>query len=219
MTNDGCEGRRSSASRGPKDGLETARGTLKKEIARIVMNQHRERGDPTKCTRLVLLLALRLQIPPTHRLVLYDPLRSFSVLVLNFANFGLQFLSAGVTLHSIQLNQGARMGDLSDRREARRFTMTLPVRVLAHEVSGPELKAHTRDVSYRGLYFLSESQFENGSEIDFIITLPQQVISAGDVNIRCHGRVVRVESTDNGKMGVAAKIERYEFVPVRATAA
>jgi hypothetical protein len=111
------------------------------------------------------------------------------------------------------------MGDLSDRREARRFTMTLPVRVLAHDANSTELKAHTRDVSYRGLYFLTEARFEDGSEIDFILTLPQQMVSAGDVNIRCHGKVVRVESTDNGKTGIAAKIERYEFVPVRATAA
>jgi hypothetical protein len=111
------------------------------------------------------------------------------------------------------------MGDLSDRREARRFTMTLPVRVLARDANGPELKAHTRDVSYRGLYFLSEARFESGSEIDFILTLPQQMISAGDVNIRCHGKVVRVESSDNGRVGIAAKIDRYEFVPIRASAA
>lgn len=97
--------------------------------------------------------------------------------------------------------------------------MTLPVRVLAHDANSPELKAHTRDVSYRGLYFLSEGRFENGSEIDFIITLPQQMISAGDVNIRCHGQVVRVEPTENGKTGIAAKIDRYEFVPIRASAA
>ena len=111
------------------------------------------------------------------------------------------------------------MGDLSDRREARRFVMTLPVRVLARDANSPELKAHTRDVSYRGLYFLSDGRFESGSEIDFILTLPQQMISAGDVNIRCHGKVVRVESTNNGKVGIAAKIDRYEFVPIRATAA
>jgi hypothetical protein len=110
------------------------------------------------------------------------------------------------------------MGDLSDRREARRFVMTLPVRVLARD-SGPELKAHTRDVSYRGLYFLTEARFEDGSEIDFILTLPQQMITAGDVNIRCHGRVVRIERDDSGKTGIAAKIEKYEFVPIRASAA
>src|SRR5215475_863861 len=111
------------------------------------------------------------------------------------------------------------MTDFSDRREARRFVMTLPVRVLSGVPSGSELKAQTRDVSYRGLYFLAEGGFEKGSEIDFILTLPQQVISAGDVNIRCHGRVVRVESDENGRTGIAAKIEKYEFIPVRASAA
>lgn len=111
------------------------------------------------------------------------------------------------------------MGDLSDRREARRFVMALPVRVLAHDASSPELKAHTRDVSYRGLYFFSEASFLDGTEIDFIITLPHQMVSAGDVNIRCHGQVVRVESSDTGKTGIAARIDRYEFVPVRASAA
>jgi hypothetical protein len=111
------------------------------------------------------------------------------------------------------------MGDLSDRREARRFTMTLPVRVVAHDAKSTELKANTRDVSYRGLYFLTDARFEDGGEIDFVITLPQQMISAGDVNIRCHGKVVRVEPTGNGHTGIAAKIERYEFVPARASAA
>jgi hypothetical protein len=39
------------------------------------------------------------------------------------------------------------------------------------------------------------------------------------VNIRCHGHVVRVESDDQGKTGIAAKIEKYEFIPARASAA
>jgi len=98
------------------------------------------------------------------------------------------------------------MSDLFDRREARRFSMNLPVRVLVNDANGPELKANTRDVSYRGLYFLTEAPFEKGSEIDFILTLPAQIISAGDVNIRCHGHVVRVQSEDQGKTGIAAKI-------------
>ena len=98
--------------------------------------------------------------------------------------------------------------------------MTLPVRVMARDAKEHELKAHTRDVSYRGLYFLTDNKFDYGNEIDFIITLPQQMVTAGDVNIRCHGRVVRVENPiENGKTGIAAKIERYEFVPLRASAA
>lgn len=108
------------------------------------------------------------------------------------------------------------MPDGADRREARRFNMTLPMKVLSLDSNAHELKAYTRDVSYRGLYFLAESEFRLGSSIDFIITLPEQVTRSADVNIRCHGRVVRTESTQNGKMGVAAKIDRYEFMHTAA---
>jgi len=111
------------------------------------------------------------------------------------------------------------MSDGSERREARRFNMNLPLRILPREDRGRELNAHTRDLSYRGLYFLAEAEFEVGNEIDFVITLPQQVTQSGDVNIRCHGRIVRVEPTENGRLGIAAQIVRYEFMPAAATAA
>jgi hypothetical protein len=111
------------------------------------------------------------------------------------------------------------MADGSERREARRFNMTLPMRVLSRGRHGPELRGQTRDVSYRGLYFLSEASFEPGSEIDFVLTLPQQASSVGDVHIRCQGQIVRVEPSDNGRIGIAAKIQRYEFLPAAAPAA
>ena len=108
------------------------------------------------------------------------------------------------------------MGDGTERREARRFTMTLPLRVFPHEASGPELKAQTRDVSYRGLYFHADAKFSVGSPIEFVITLPEQVTQSGDVNIRCQGQIVRIEPGENGNVGIAAKINRYEFIPAAA---
>lgn len=110
------------------------------------------------------------------------------------------------------------MSDGADRREARRFNMSLPLRVLPHEPNGAVLSAQTRDVSYRGLYFLAETNFDIGSEIEFVITLPQQIAKNGDVSIRCLGQIVRVEPTENGRLGIAAKIERYEFVPAASAA-
>ena len=80
-----------------------------------------------------------------------------------------------LALRPVLQPQGVLMGDGADRREARRFTMSLPMRVLPREAKGHELDAHTRDVSYRGLYFLADANFEVGSEIEFVITLPQQV--------------------------------------------
>jgi hypothetical protein len=111
------------------------------------------------------------------------------------------------------------MSDGAERREARRFTMSLPMRVLPQGAKGRELNVSTRDVSYRGLYFLAETKFEVGSEIDFVITLPEQVTQSGDVRIRCQGEVVRIEPAENGRVGIAARIARYEFMPATATAA
>jgi hypothetical protein len=124
-----------------------------------------------------------------------------------------------LALRQVLQPQGVLMSEGADRREARRFTMNLPMRVLPREARGHELDAHTRDVSYRGLYFLADANFEVGSEIEFVITLPQQVTQSGDVNIRCLGEVVRIEPTENGRVGIAAKIARYEFMPAAATAA
>jgi hypothetical protein len=110
------------------------------------------------------------------------------------------------------------MPDGVDRREARRFSMSLPMRVLPREARSKELRANTRDVSYRGLYFISETKFDVGSPIEFVLTLPQKVSPSGEIDIRCSGQVVRVETGTNGTMGIAAKIERYEFLPANASA-
>jgi hypothetical protein len=124
-----------------------------------------------------------------------------------------------LALRPVPHSQGVLMSDGAERREARRFTMSLPMRVLPREDTGREVDASTRDVSYRGLYFLTDADFKVGSEIEFVIILPQQVTQSGDVNIRCLGEVVRIEPTENGRVGIAAKIARYEFMPATATAA
>ena len=108
------------------------------------------------------------------------------------------------------------MPEGADRRIARRFLMSLPMRVFAPAANKKELHASTRDVSYRGLFFLSETKFDVGNEIEFVLTLPQKISSNGEVDIRCRGQVVRVEHGGNGHMGVAVKIERYEFLPANA---
>ena len=103
-----------------------------------------------------------------------------------------------------------------ERRAARRFSMMLPLKVRFSAENGiTEKSGETRDVSFRGLYFLIEANLESGSSIEFVLTLPQQITLAGDVHIRCYARVLRVD-TQNGRNGVAAQIERYEFLPALA---
>lgn len=104
----------------------------------------------------------------------------------------------------------------SERRAARRFSMALPIMVRVPGQDGPkETPAETRDISFRGLYFLMEEDPRVGNMIEFVLTLPKEITMAGDVHIRCSGEVVRVDD-GNGRRGIAAKIDRYEFLPVQA---
>jgi len=89
--------------------------------------------------------------------------------------------------------------------------MALPVTLRAIGQQD-EMQAQTRDVSFRGLYFVADRGLEVGSHIDFVLTLPKTITMATDVRIHCTGSVVRVEPR-NGQDGVAAQIERYEFLP------
>lgn len=104
---------------------------------------------------------------------------------------------------------------MKERRSARRFLMSLPLEVKGQLRSGETFSAETktRDISFRGLYFVIEREFDSGSPIEFVLTLPKEVTLAGDVRIFCAGRVVRVEKPEApGTVGVAAVIDRYEFL-------
>jgi hypothetical protein len=93
--------------------------------------------------------------------------------------------------------------------------MQLPVEVRSG-VAGGAAVTKTDDVSFRGVYFHINRNFEVDSPIDLVLTLPREVTLSNDVRVHCVGRVVRVErpSTENGgQVGVAAVIERYNFLP------
>jgi PilZ domain len=112
-----------------------------------------------------------------------------------------------------QAGAGGSMEKAVERRAARRFSMMLPLKVrFSKDDNLLEKQGETRDVSFRGLYFTTEGSLEAGASIEFVLTLPQQITLAGDVHIRCYARVLRVEPHD-GNRGVAARIDRYEFLP------
>jgi PilZ domain len=107
------------------------------------------------------------------------------------------------------------MAQSIERRASRRFTMTLPLTIRSSGIDSSERQGQTRDVSFRGLYFLVDADYEPGRSIEFILTLPREITMAGDVLIRCYAEVIRVEP-HNGRRGVAARIDRYEFLPPSA---
>jgi PilZ domain len=121
-------------------------------------------------------------------------------------------LDVSFPLHTYTLTGGA-MADATERRTSRRFTMALPLILRLAESSGPvEKSSETRDVSFRGLYFWTAEELEPGVAIEFVLTLPKEITMTRDVKIHCFGRVIRVEGEQQTR-GVAARIERYEFLP------
>jgi hypothetical protein len=99
-----------------------------------------------------------------------------------------------------------------EQRSTRRFSLKLPVTVKFNE-QGLEKTAHTRDVSARGICFYMDSTVSEGSEIDFTLTLPPEITLTESIRVHCKGKVVRVEpEAPGGRVGIAAVIERYEFL-------
>jgi hypothetical protein len=92
-----------------------------------------------------------------------------------------------------------------------RFSLHLPV-----AVGDPAVNAQTRDVSSRGVCFYSDAPLQPGAQIEFTLTLPSEITMTADIQVRCRGKVVRLDEGPNGKMTVAAQIEHYQFAADRS---
>ena len=100
-----------------------------------------------------------------------------------------------------------------EKRAARRFALRIPVSVGRGESISNSESAQLRDVSARGICLYLDSPIEQGSPLNFTLTLPPEITLTESIRVQCKGRVVRVETvTNNGKMAVAAVIEEYEFL-------
>src|SRR6266566_3265288 len=101
----------------------------------------------------------------------------------------------------------------SERRTTQRFSMRLPLTVRwTTGAAVGETSTESRDVSSRGVYFYLSKDVKEGSPVEIVLTLPNEITMAGPVRVRCLGRVQRTEPRNEGAVGVVAAIERYEFL-------
>ena len=108
---------------------------------------------------------------------------------------------------------------VTERRSARRFEIQLPLIVCwTSGYAVGEAVTDSKDVSSRGIYFLSPKDIKHGSPIEIVMTLPHEITRVGPVKVRCLGRIQRIELRPGRKVGVAAAIERYEFLRSDETA-
>ncbi len=100
-----------------------------------------------------------------------------------------------------------------EQRATRRFALRLPVTIKFNDGPVAEAQAQTRDVSARGVFFYMDSKIEEGSTIEFTLTLPPEITLTESIRVRCRGKVVRVDQAGAGsKVGIGAVIEQYDFV-------
>src|ERR1700738_4606346 len=127
------------------------------------------------------------------------------------------YLQSYCPFHPPRLNSSFKSGGsaltASERRNTQRFQMRLPLTVRwTTGAAVGETSTESRDVSSRGGYFFLSKDVKQGSAIEILLTLPNEITLAGPVRVRCLGRVQRTEARDEGAIGVVAAIERYEFL-------
>ncbi|SRR5216683_3749232 len=108
----------------------------------------------------------------------------------------------------------------TDVQGAPRFPIKLPVAlkstsaVAAAGVAGSGVTGRTvetENISANGVLFRMDADVPVGSAVDFTISLPADVVGAeADVQVDCHGRVVR-SFEDGGRRGVGVVIDEYRF--------
>ena len=114
-------------------------------------------------------------------------------------------------LHDTVDSMTRTSGISNERRVRQRFTTNAPV-ILT--LGACEVSAFTRDLSSRGLYFYvaSAEGFSIGQKLDILVKLPPEITLSSLCQIRCQGRLVRIEGASNDLTGIAAEILHYSFL-------
>lgn len=116
---------------------------------------------------------------------------------------------------------GVSMGE---RRKARRYELYLPVQVCFSRLRPVEFyTGQLRDVSRSGIFFHSHVPMDHGTSLELTFSLPAERERGTSVLVRASAKALRVSQVPGegtGLYGVAATIDRIDFVrPVVSSAA
>jgi c-di-GMP-binding flagellar brake protein YcgR len=103
-----------------------------------------------------------------------------------------------------------------ERRGAHRYRIFLPIEYsAANEQEAQPLRATTKDISVRGIYFTAEQGLDPGFQLDLRMVLPAQLVQGREALVLAQGKVVRTEKKiEDGTehVGVAVGIESFEII-------
>ena len=107
---------------------------------------------------------------------------------------------------------------VNEQRRTKRFELKLPVEIVRKSFQPVSSSGETKNLSAGGVLFSAAIDVAVGDPIEYVITFPTGSINGGGVNLRCLGKVVRLETApaESGEEKpvslVAATLERYEFL-------
>jgi hypothetical protein len=106
-----------------------------------------------------------------------------------------------------------------ERRVAQRFDYQLPISLKIGTQDGEE-QGFTQNLSARGAFFYTDCSIAEGQMIELTLSMPAEITLTQTMRVRCRGKVLRVVHPDKGsRIGVAAQLEGYEYLPAAAGAA
>lgn len=106
-----------------------------------------------------------------------------------------------------------------DRRREQRHDLKVPVKLRPTEGVTPYTsEAESVNLSNEGLYFTLSNPPKIGTHVELSFVMPRDVTGGARMKIRCLARVIRMDSTKDGKAGIAAHIERFESIVAEAEA-
>lgn len=101
-----------------------------------------------------------------------------------------------------------------EQRRNQRFELRLPLRVTRNGAGHAPRVALTRNISSSGILFASETEAQVGGAIEYVVTLNSA--PGVDVDLRCIGKVLRLEQSSNEPQTpaylIAATLDRYQFI-------
>jgi len=102
-----------------------------------------------------------------------------------------------------------------EKRFFPRFAVNVPCFVKLAQASPTAtvfvFPGETRDISRKGLCFVTAAELEVGTEIDCVIHLPVEPLPQKPVQVQCHGTIVRVVALKQGSFEVGVSVEQFSY--------
>jgi len=112
-----------------------------------------------------------------------------------------------------------------ERRVGQRFPYLLPLSLRAGSIEGV---GFTQDLSSRGVFFFTDVPLSDGAEIELTLRMPSEITLGENMPVRCRGRILRLtrptgpvqnaSARAETKIGVAVRLECYEYLPEESSA-